>query len=121
MVKIVNGEPCSIQGPNSGVILHVPRGVHGAIVASIHTNNARFMHHIPRGDCLVSPVCEYHLQPALGKSSVQVGKFKIQIPHIVKDLKKVCPHIKIHYGNLHSGVPQLTTTKSQLGHPEGKV
>ena len=95
MVKIVNGDPCSIRGPSSDVILHVPRGVYGAIVANVHTNNARFMHHIPQGDCLVSPVCEYHLQPSLYKSSPRLGKFKIQIPHIVKDLNKVRPHIRI--------------------------
>ena len=116
MVKIVNGEPCSIRDLNSDVILHVPKGVYGAIVANVHTNNARFMHHIPQGDCLVSPVCEFHLQPSLYKSFPQIEKFKIQIPHIVKDLTKVGHFIRMWYGNLHSGVPALIENKSVLGY-----
>ena len=59
------------------------------------------MHHIPPGDCLVSQVCEYHLQTPFFNSGPQIGKFKIQIPHIVKDLKKMKPHVKVRYGNLH--------------------
>ena len=103
MVKIVNGEPCSIHGPNSDVLLHVPRGVCGAILANVYTNNARFLNHIPSSDCLVSPVCEYHLQPSLYQNYPQVGQFKIQIPHIVKDVNKVRPHIRVSFGNLYSG------------------
>ena len=61
------------------------------------------MHHVQKDDCMVSPVCEYHLQPSFFKSDPQVGKFKIQIPHIVKNLEKVKPHIKVRYGNLHCG------------------
>ena len=103
-MKIVNGEPCTIQGPNSAVALHVPKGVHGEILAKVHTNNFQhFIHHIPKNHCLVSPVCEYHLQPSLYNSSPHIGKFKIQIRHIVKDIEKVQPHIKVRYGNLHKG------------------
>ena len=79
------------------------------------------MHHIPQGVCLVSPVCEYHLQPSLYKSFPHLGKFKIQIPHIVKDVNKVHPHIRIQYGNLQSGVTPLAEEKSLLHQSDGMV
>ena len=120
IVKLVYGEPCVVQAENSQVKLHVPEGVYGAILANIHTNHARFMHHVPDDDCLVAPLCEYHLkepyremildkkikveilQPSLGDND-----YRIEMPHIVNDVSKVRPLIRVRHGNLHSGVPAL--------------
>ena len=117
VVKFVDGEPSIIQAENSQIKLHVPKGVYGAILANIHTNYARFLHHIPDDDCLVSPICEYHLQKPyqeliLGKT-IEVKflkprpdgvKYRIQIPHIVKDVDKVQSLIRVRHGNLHNDV-----------------
>ena len=105
---MINGEPCVIQGPNSDVILHVPRGVHGAIIANIYTDNARFTRHIPTEDCLISPICEFHLQPFLYKSSLNVGRYKIHIPTIMKD---VYGPNTVRHGSLYGG--RLAKAKSQ--------
>ena len=122
IVRLVKGVPCKIQAAKSKVILHVPEGVNGAILANIHTNVSRFSKHIPENDCLIAPICEYHLQPyvqeqlSLGdrnndsqiSSNIEHSspkmKYKIEIPHIVTDVEKVRPHLKVRHGNLHSGV-----------------
>ena len=122
IVTLVKGEPCVVQAENSQVKLHVPKGVHGAILANIHTNNARFIHHVPDDDCLVSPICEYHLQQPYREQSLherlkipipphlpEDPKYQIDIPHIVKDVDNVRPHIRVQHGNLHSGKPALET------------
>ena len=131
IVTLVNGESCVVQAENSQVKLHVPKGVHGAILANIQTNHARFMHHVPDDDCLVSPICEYHLQKpycehTLSKRyGIQIPphskpediKYRIEIPHIVKDIANVRPHIRVRHGNLHSGLPALQkhSAKTQKG------
>ena len=121
IVELIKGRSRRIQAAKSEVILHVPEGVYGALLANIHTNAARFIHHIPKSDCLVAPICEYHLQPYLqeevclgnGKrikqlsprpvSSPQKKKYIIKIPHIVRNIENV-HYLKVRHGNLHSGV-----------------
>ena len=101
-MKLVNGKDCVVQADNSQVKLKVPKGVNGAILSNIHSNHARFMHHIPENDCLLAPICEYHLQEPyreliLGKKiKVEILpqnpediKYMIEIPHIVKDVDNV--------------------------------
>ena len=132
VLHIANGRACVVKSKNSQVKLHVPERVHGVILANIHTNHARFMHHIPDNDCLVAPVCEYHLQEpyrelVLDKTvKVQVLptnpediKFRIQVPHIVKDPENVRPHIRVRQGNLHSRV--TTLEKFSFKHRNSKI
>ena len=130
IVRLVNGEACAVQAKNSQVKLHVPKGVYGAILANIHTNHARFIHHVPEDHCLVAPICEYHLQPpyqelVLGKK-IKVNilkptpediKYQIEIPHVVRDVNNVRSQIRVRHGNLHSGVPALEklSPKSRSG------
>ena len=119
-LELIYGEACTVQAPNSDVKLHVPKGVHGAILLKIHTNHAKFMNHVHRNDCLVGPICEYHLQPFLNKSERQAGKFKIQIPHILKDIKKVRHQIRVSHGNLHSDSP-LKVERKLMNYSRGGV
>ena len=98
----INGESCTVQGTNSDVTLHVPKGVYGTILANVHTDPANFIHHIPNRNCLVAPICEYRLQPAIGHTHPQNVEYKIQIPHIVADIEKVRHHIRVLHGNIHN-------------------
>ena len=100
-----------MQGTNSDVVLHVPRGVYGTLHANIHTDPAKFIHHIPKQSCLVAPICEYHLQPTKGHSDHQNVKYKIQIPHIVTDIERVRHHIRVYHGNIHSSESHLNVEK----------
>ena len=99
-MRLVRGVPCTIQGPNSEVLLHVPEGVHGAVLANIHTNHAKFLDHIPPNDCVVSPICEYHLEPAIESKLATDVTYILQVPHIIWDIQEVQNKIKIQHINI---------------------
>ena len=81
--------------------IHVPEGVYAALLGNIHTNSFNFSQHIPRDDCLVAPICEYHLQPFIGRTLPLSAVYKLQVPHIVRDLS-VRKHVRVRHGDLHS-------------------
>ena len=105
IVRLVSGQPCLIQGNNSDVILRVPHGVHGAILAKIHSNYDMFNHHIPQNNCLLGPICEYHLECALGKPHRKGAKFLIQVPHIVRDIESTRKCIRVRHGKIRGEAP----------------
>ena len=101
VVRIISGTSCTVQGTNSETLLHVPEGVFAALLGNIHTHSSKFSQHIPRDDCLVAPICEYHLQPFLGRTLPLHATYKLQVPHIVRDLLGVRKHIRVRHGDLH--------------------
>ena len=118
IVALVNGEARVVQAENSHFKLHVPKGVHGAILAN--TNHARFIHHVPDGDCFMSQICDYHLQPPYSEQSLSEKykidipppppediKYQIQMPYIIKDVEIACPNTSVQQGNFHVNVSQL--------------
>ena len=102
IVRLVSGESCLIQGNNSDVILHVPPGIHGAILANIHSNYNMFNHHIPRQDCLLGPICEYHLERTMEIPYPNGAKFRIQLPHVVRDIQKIRKFVRVRHGRIRS-------------------
>ena len=103
IVRFVRGFPCTVQGENSDVLLHVPEGVHGAVLANIHTNHAKFLEHIPHNHCVVSPICEYHLQPNIESELPVDATFILQVPHIISDVPEVRNKLKIQHINIERG------------------
>ena len=101
MVKLITGRSCTIHGTNSEILLHIPDGIFAALLGNIHTDPSKFRHHIPRKDCLVAPICEYHLEPFIGRTLPLHTTYKLQVPHIVRDLS-VRKHIRVRHGDLHS-------------------
>ena len=101
MVKLITGRSCTIQGSNSEILLHIPDGIFAALLGNIHTDPSKFWHHIPRKDCLVAPICEYHLEPFIGRTLPLHTIYKLQVPHIVRDLG-VRKGIRVWHGDLHS-------------------
>ena len=129
IVRLVTGQSNKIQAANSEVILYTPRGIKGAIIANIHTNHGQFLKHISERECLVSPICEYFLQPELkdpknckeNSSTTQPKdqRYLIRIPHAIKDIDKVEKRIRIKHGNIHSGIPPLIVErKPNSRHPD---
>ena len=100
-VKYVNGEPCTVQAPNSEVVLHVPKGVYGVLLANIHTTYSNFLHLIPKSHCLISPICEYHFCPRWDKTPPSDSVHRIQVPHVLDSMKRVKGRIRVWHGNLH--------------------
>ena len=97
IVTIVHGKSCVIQGQNSAVKLHVPDGVHGIILAKIHTNHAKFLNFISKSDCIIGPICEYSLHKYDNHSLSRNSRYKIQIPHILRDIKNIQQHVRVRH------------------------
>ena len=97
IATILQGKSCVIQGRNSAVKLHVPDGVYGVILTKIHTNHAKFMNFISKSDCIIGPICEYSLHKS-SKASVSGNvRYKLQIPHILKDVQTIRQHIRVRH------------------------
>ena len=100
IVRIVKGEPCIIQAKNSQVKLHIPKGIHGAVLGSIHTIHSKFLHLIPDSECVVGPMCEYSVHPFINGPQIPSSeKFLLRVPHIVSDNTMVQNKIRVRHIN----------------------
>ncbi len=86
IVEILQGFSKIIVPPNSDVVLHVPDGVCGVLLGNIHTDPAKFAHLVRDTECIVSPVCDLHVELTTGNTQER-QPFKLLIPHIMKDLE----------------------------------
>ena len=100
-MRLIRGNPCTIQGNDSDTLLHLPDGVYAALLGNIHTNPTKFRQYIPEKDCLVAPICEYHLQPFIGRILPRNTSYKIQVPHIIRNIDEAQKHIRVRHGDLH--------------------
>ena len=85
----------TIQVLHSDVILHVPDGVYGIILGNIHTDHWRFIDLVPENDCIISPICEYHLKRVDATREEENIRFRIQVPHTLNDYELVEGKIKV--------------------------
>ena len=97
----VNGEKAVLQGPGSGVQLHIPEGLHGFISGHVHTDPAPFQYNIPESERLVSPIVEYKSSFTSKRAK---GSFKIKVPHCLKDRRQF-QHIRVRHGDIYHDVP----------------
>ena len=104
IVKLIRGRSCTIQGTGSDTLLHIPQGVYAALLGNIHTHPTKFFCHIPGKDCLVAPICKYHLQPFIGRMLPPNAKYKIQVPHMVRHIGQSRKYIRVRCGDLHSNI-----------------
>ena len=72
--------------PKSDVILHIPDGVCGVLLGNIHTDLSKFAHLVRDTECIVSPVCDLHVEFTKGNMQER-QPFKLLIPHIMKDFQ----------------------------------
>ena len=98
----VKGNAAVLQGPNSATELHIPKGIDAFITGYSHTNATPFLHEIPDGECLVSPVADYHIIYKGGKSEEKW--FKIRIPHCVRNVDDL-KHIRVRHGDIYRNIP----------------
>ena len=101
-MRLITGRSCTIQGTDSDTLLHIPDGVYAALLGNIQTNPTKFRHHIPPNDCLVAPICEYHLQPFIGEVLPKDAKYEICVPHIVRNVQQLSQSIRVRHGDIHS-------------------
>ena len=101
---LVTGEACLVRAPYSDVILHVPEGIYGILLGKIRTNLSRYSHLFPHNECVMSPICEYSFHQLLDKPAVSKNaKYRIQIPHVARDIHKPGQQIIVRHGNIHNG------------------
>ena len=99
IVKALKGRGCIIQDRNSEVKLHVPDGVKGIILAKVYTDHASFLKYISKSDCIIGPICEFRVHQFNSEVVSSHSRYKIQIPHIVKDVKNVRQFIRVRHFN----------------------
>ena len=105
IVKLIKGRPCIVQGPDSETLLHVPEDVYAVLLGNIGINPHKIKHHIPRNDCLVASICEYHLQPFIGMKTPSNTKFKLHVPHIIRKISHIKNSIRIRHGDIRGRAP----------------
>ena len=91
----------TIQALHSDVILHVPDGVYGVILGNIHTDHWKFRHLVVEKDCIISPICEYFFKKS--NNSEKNAMFRLQVPHIVKNIEKVSQKIEVKFQPRRNG------------------
>ena len=96
----MQGNDCILQGPKSSVKLHIPQDLDAVAMGHAHTDVKPFLHVIPEGECLVSPVAEYHYTA----KKTKYAWFRLQIPHCVKK-KEHLRDIIVRHGDIHKDVP----------------
>ena len=109
IVRLIRGKPCIVKKNYSDTLLHIPEGVYAALLGNIHTDPSKFLNHIPKKDCLVAPICEYHLEPFIGRTLPNNAMYQIQLPHIVRNISEVEKLIRISHGNIH--MPSVLTVQ----------
>ena len=67
----------------------------------LHTDHSKFADLVPVQECIVGPVCEYHVQYKPG-----YGTFILQIPHIVENNKEAKEKLKIQIQERQDGTLQ---------------
>ena len=91
IATVVRGKPSVLQGTwhgeKSGVKLEIPAGIHGIILACVHTDPTPYLKFIPENECFVAPTVEYSLQSFINPTPMDSATemFKITIPHVAKE------------------------------------
>ena len=108
IVRIVKGNVSVIHTFGSDVALHTPEGLHAVVLGNIHVNHAPFQHLVPANECIVGPICEYSIHALIDSPTLLPdAKYKLQIPHIIRDIEAVKHRIRVRHGNVHSDVNNL--------------
>ena len=96
----VKGESTVLQGPDSDIKLYIPPGMNGVISGRVHTDPTPFIHAIPKSECLIAPIVDYHVSN-FSQHSPSVTTYKIEIPHCIKK-KDLNSRIIVRHGDIYS-------------------
>ena len=50
----------------------------------------------------MAPICEYYLQPFIGRILPRQLNCKLQVPHVAKNMDEVKKQVRVRHGDLHS-------------------
>ena len=97
----LEGESCLMQAEGSDVSLHVPESIYGTITSKTFTDHSKFQKLISDNECLVSPICEFLLDPDQRQIPADV-MYTAKIPHSIPDVKKAENYIIVRQGEFHN-------------------
>ena len=97
----VNGEKAVLQGPGSGVQLHIPEGRYGFIFSHTHTDPALFQDNLLEFERLLPPIVEYSSSLT---SKCSNGSFKIKVPHYARN-RDMFQQIRVWHRDIYDDVP----------------
>ena len=100
MVTVTQGEGITPQAPDSDVSLTVPKGVRSTIMGHIHTNYTCFRDVIPRDECIISPMVEFHSQELSVDDDMGQYQYTIRIPHCISNREQLSA-IRVRYGDIY--------------------
>ncbi len=106
IVEVLQGSATTVQAPDSDVILHVPNGVHGILLGNIHTDLFKFAHLVKNTECIISPVCDLHVE-LMGEKRAERKPFLLKVPHIVENFEVAKRQIRVQIKE---------TPKSKMAH-----
>ena len=91
-----------LQGPNSSVKLFIPKRLNAFVMGHAHTDVKPFLHLIPDGECLVSPIVDYNC--TFNREKPNGTWFKIVVPHCIRK-KQHLKNVKVRHGDIYKNVP----------------
>ena len=100
----VYGSRTVLKAPDSDMKLHVPLHVEAFVYGHAHTGIQHFLSHIPEDECLVSPIAEYHCVYKNEKQDKSKHKFKIILPHCIRD-RDALSSFRVRYGDISKNKP----------------
>ena len=98
------GEATTLQAPKSKVSLYTPEGISAVLIGCVYTDYLRFMKAIPREECIIAPLVEFHNLP-LSTSKDQPNprnepQYIIRIPHCIPN-ESDWEYIQVRSGDIH--------------------
>ena len=98
-MEIIDGSAATIKARHSEVILHIPKGVYGIILGNVYTALSQLKHLVGPNDTIIGPICVFELHRY--KDIPKGAWYKIQVPHIVKNIAEARDKIKFKYQDQH--------------------
>ena len=100
VATVSQGKSQTLKPPHSDVSLHFPDGVYAVLQGSVHTDHSRFTNAIPKGECIVAPMVEFHECHSNEECKRRKHQFIIKIPHCVPDKSK-WRYIRVRRGDIY--------------------
>ena len=116
----VQGNGGILQGSNSSARLFLPKRLNAFVMGRVHTDVQPFIHLIPDGECLVSPIVDYSC--TFNEEKPNGTWFKIVVPHCIRK-KKHLKNVKVRHGDIYKNVPfvEVPTEECHFEVDEGNI
>ena len=119
-MSVAHGPGPVITDPGSSVKLEITNNVKSVVIQYSHTNFELIRYSIPKKECLIAPVVQFHtvdLSEALEAQDRLAYRYKATIPHYLSG-RDNCSCIKVRCGDI--SIPNSLKVMSERKAKEGK-